>query len=175
MPSFDPLGKVDSRNPMPVRERRGFYASASFTPAAGAYGALDIMSTAKTLTWADSDGNLFWGGLLKIISLRMTIAASALQASEAAYALKMYSVTPPSARADNAAWDLPSGDIAAYVGSQAIVAPTDVGSALVTETDNINKIISVASTGLTFAELVTVPAFTPTAVARVVTLFAEAI
>lgn len=172
---FDPLSKVATTNPYPVRAVGGYTATATWTPAAAAYGAGDVMSVAQTLTWVDADGNAFPGGSLKIISSIFEVDETAVQASEAAYALKMYSVTPPSAHADNAAWDLPSGDRAAYVGALAIAAPTDVGATLLTETDNIQKHITVAATGLTFAELVTVAGFTATATARKIKLHAEAV
>ena len=166
---------MDASNPAPVRDVRGYTATMTVTPAAAAYGAGDVMGVAQTLTWLDGNGNTFPGGELKIISHVLEVDETAVQASEAAYALKMYNVTPPSAHADNAAWDLPSGDRAAYVGALAIAAPTDVGSTLLTETDNVQKQITVAATGLTFAELVTVAGFTATATARKVTLHAEAV
>lgn len=153
----------------------GYYATATWTPAAAIYAAGDVMSVAQTLSWTDRNGKLFPGGELRIVSHVFEVDETALQASEAAYALKLYSVTPPSAHADNAAWDLPAGDRAAYVGSLAIAAPTDVGSTLLTETDNVQKQITVASTGLTFAELVTVAGFTPTATARKIKLHAVAV
>lgn len=175
MAFFNPLAKIADSNPMPVRGITGYYASATWTPAAAAYGAGDVMSVAQQLSWLDKDGAAFQGGELIIRSLVLLISETALQASEAAYALKLFSVTPPSARADNAVWDLPSGDRASYAGAIPITAPTDIGSSLLTEIENINKQITVASTGITFAELVTVAGFTATATARKVILHAHAV
>lgn len=154
---------------------KGYIGSLSFTAVAAAIGAGDVMGAIGTITWADSAGNTFTGGELLIRSTVFEVDETALQASEAAYALKLYSVTPPSALADNAPWDLPAGDRASYLASLAITAPTDIGSTLLTETDSINKQITVPATGLTFAYLVTVAGFTPTATVRKVRLHAERI
>jgi hypothetical protein len=108
------------------------------------------------------------------VSTLFTVAETALQASEAAYSLKLYSVTPPSAHADNDAWDIPAGDRTAYVGALAVGTPVDLGSTLVVEVDNIQKLITVASTGKTFAELITLAGFTATAKARTVVIRAIA-
>jgi hypothetical protein len=81
-------------------------------------------------------------------------------------------VTPPSALADNAAWDLPSGDRASYVGSIALGTVVDVGSTLYVEQTGLTKQIIVPAGGSLFGYLVTNGAFTATAAARVVTLMA---
>lgn len=154
---------------------QGYYATATFTPAAAAYGAGDVISVAQTLTWLDSGGVAFPGGELVIVSSQLLISETALQASEASYSLKLFNVTPPSARADNAVWDIPAGDRASYLGALALGTPVDIGSSLVIEVDNIQKMINVLPTGKTFAELVTAAGFTATATARKVLLHARAL
>ncbi len=80
------------------------------------------------------------------------------------FRLYMYSVTPPSALADNAVWDLPSGDRAAFAGMGYIDlgTPVDLGSTLYVQTDNINHPVKLAGTSI-FAYLVTNGGFTPAA------------
>lgn len=153
----------------------GYVATATWTAVAAAIGAGDVMGAVATLTWLDANGLPFPGGELMIRSLVFEVDETALQASEAAYAIKMYGVTPPSAIADNGVWDLPAGDRASYIGALPITAPVDVGSTLLTEIDNINKQITVPATGLTFAYLMTVAGFTPTATARKVKIHAQTV
>lgn len=151
---------------MPERTS-AFSASASFTPAAAAYGAGDVMSVAQELSGI---GGKLGSGLI-IMSTTLLVAHTAVISGETSYTLHLYGVTPPSAHADNDAWDLPAGDRAAYLGSLALGTPVDIGSSLYVAVDNINKQIVVPSAiggGSLWAELVTVGAFTATAAARTV-------
>lgn len=153
---------------------QGVTASASFTPAAAAYGAADIMDVAKEFSFTFRDGSpVPKGSLIRIYTTILRIDVSALQASEAAYSLVMYSVTPPSAQADNAAWTLASADLSAYLGTLALSTPVDAGAALYVQAQpTANQDIKLASTATSiFGELITVAGFTATAVARQVTLY----
>lgn len=152
---------------------RGVSASASFTPAAAAYGAVDIFSVAQAFAFTYSDGTAVQpGSLIRVYSTILKIDATALQASEAGYLLALYSVTPPSAQADNAAWTLASADLPSYLGTLDIGTPVDAGAALFVKTQlSANQDIKLASSvSSVYGELITTPAFTPTAVARQVTL-----
>ncbi len=153
----------------------GYSATITFTPAAAVYSANDVMDVAKTISWVDRNGVAFPGGELMIISSSLQIAHTAIIAGETSYVLATYSVTPPSAHADNDAWDVPSGDRVAYKGQFSLGTPVDLGSTLQVDQDGINRAVTVAATGVTFAELITVGAFTATAVARKVTLHAVAL
>lgn len=150
----------------------GYIASAVFTPAAAAYSANDVMDVAKAFQWVDRNGLVFPGGELKITSTSLQIATTALQASEAAYSLALFNVTPPSALADNAAYDIAAGDRAAYQGLLALGTPVDLGSTLEVDVDGLTKQISVGASGITYGTLITVAGFTATAVARLVKLHA---
>lgn len=143
-----------------------FFATAAWTPAAAAYSANDVISTVQTLTWRNQRGEQFDGGELMLLGSEFVIATTALQSGEGQYKAALYGVTPPSALADNAAWDIPSGDRAAYQRLIDLGTPTDLGSSCTSEQDSINKVISVPPGGLTYAYLVTIAAFTATAVAR---------
>ena len=148
----------------------GVVATASFTPAAAAYGAGDIMDVAKPFNFAAASG-----GELRLTNVALLVEAAALQASEAAYRLHLYSATPASARADNAVWDLPANERDAYLGFVDITVPIDVGSSLRVQIVNLSIQISVPASGIVFGELVTVAGFTATAVARRVTLRGQAL
>lgn len=145
-------------------------ASATFTPTAVAYSAGDIYESAKTFSFPS-----FGPRAIMIRQSILRIDHTALVASEAGYTLHFYSVTPPSALADNGAWDLPSGDRASYLGKIALGTPVDLGSTLWIETTQAKPIIipSTSTTGIIYAYLVTDAGITPTAAARTVTLFGE--
>src|SRR4051812_39838611 len=104
-------------------------ASATFTPTAAAYLAGDIFEGAKTFSFGH-----FGNRAIMIRQSILRIDHTALVASEAGYTLHLYNITPPSALADNAAWDLPSGDRASYLGKLVLGTPVDIGSTLWIET-----------------------------------------
>jgi hypothetical protein len=149
----------------------GITASASFTPAAAAYGAGDIMSVAQPFAFTYANGSAIpAGSLIRILTAIVKIDQTALQASEAAYTLQCYSVTPPSAQADNAAWTLASADLPSYRGAIGLGTPVDLGAACYIKTPNVDLDIKLSTASL-FAELQTVAGFTATAVARQVLLY----
>jgi len=146
----------------------GYVSSATFTPAAAAYLAGDIIEGAKTFSLIGPST----GGAILITNTRLRVDASAVQSGETSYTIHLYTVTPPSALADNAVWNLPSGDRASYVGSIALGTVVDVGDTLFVEQTGLTKQIVVPAGGSLFGYLVTNGAFTATAAARVVTLMA---
>ena len=148
----------------------GVSATASFTPAAAAYSAGDIMDVAKAMSFTFADGSAVpAGSLIRVTAALLRIDQTALQASEAAYTLHLYSVTPPSAQADNAAWTLASADLSSYRGSISLGTPADLGAACFIKTGGLSEDLALTTSGL-YAELVTVAGFTATAVARQVQL-----
>ena len=102
------------------------------------------------------------GGRVIIVSAELEIQASAVISGETSYRLYLYNVTPPGAYGDNAAFDLPSGDRAAFLGYVDLGTPVDLGSTLFVQTDNIMKALKLSGTSI-FAYLVTIGAYTPTA------------
>jgi hypothetical protein len=147
----------------------GFTSSATFTPAAAAYSANDIMDVAKEFAGiGPSAGNV------RILSCELEVDHTAVIAGETSYRLYLYSITPPSAPADNAAWDLPSGDRASFLGYIDLGAPIDLGSTLYVQTTEVNKDVQLVTTSL-FGLLVTIGGFTPTAAARKVKLHSIAL
>lgn len=129
-----------------------------------AYAANDVLGPATGSTAAITFPTMgpSGGGEIIITSAVLERDASALISGETSYVLHLYSVTPPSALGDNAAFDVPSGDRASYLGSINLGTPVDLGSTLYIATDGINKQITLAS-GSLFGYLVTVGAYTPVA------------
>lgn len=148
----------------------GYISSATATAVAEAYSAGDVIQGA--LTFANIAPAT--GGSILISNTRLRVDATAVQSGETSYTLQLYSATPPSALANNAAWDLPSGDRAVYVGAIALGTVVDLGSTLYVEQTGLTKQITVPAGGSLFGYLVTNGAFTATAAARVVTLTALA-
>lgn len=100
------------------------------------------------------------GKAIRINSVQFEADIAAIPAGQTSWVLHFYSVTPPSALADNAAWDLPAGDRASYLGNIALTTLVDLGSTLYMESNGVNKQLQLAGTHL-FAYLVTVGGFTP--------------
>lgn len=99
-----------------------------------------------------------------ITSAALRIDVTAIPAGMTSFRLHLYSVTPPSALADNAAWDLPAGDRASYLGYVDLGSPADVGSTLYAQVDGVNKQIRLGSGETSvYGYLVTNGAFTPAA------------
>jgi hypothetical protein len=104
--------------------------------------------------------------LLRIVSASMLVAGGTQETST--WRLYLFNVTPPSAAADDAAYVLPSGDRAAFLGYFDFAQLVDVGDTLYIEATP-SKIVRLSGTGL-FAYLVNLTTLTPAAVAHTVTL-----
>jgi hypothetical protein len=127
-----------------------------------AYAANDVIGAATGSTAALTFANMGpSGGEVTLTSVSLEIDASAVIAGETSYRLYLYNVTPPSALGDNAAFDLPSGDRASFLGYVDLGTPIDLGSTLYVQADNIGKQIKLSGTSL-FGYLVTIGAYTPT-------------
>lgn len=139
-----------------------------------AYLANDVLGAATGSTAALTFANMAGvsGGTIMITSAQLEIDVTAVPSGMTSFRLYLYNVTPPGALGDNAAFDLPSGDRASYLGYVDLGTPVDLGSTLYVEVNGINKQLKLAGTSL-FAYLVTSGAYTPaSATAHVVTLHA---
>ncbi|QOG20448.1 hypothetical protein [Bradyrhizobium sp. SEMIA] len=147
-------------------------ASGSFTPAAASYTAGNIISVAQEFVFTDAKGRTVPpGSLIRLMSSVMKVAASALISGEGAYTAHAYSVTPPSARADNTAWARASGDLSAYRGSIALGTPVAAGGTCYVKTQFSDvQDFEVIGNSL-FLELVNAGTFVAAAVARQVFLY----
>lgn len=143
---------------------QGFSAAVSLTRTAdtNAYAANDVLGSATGSTAALTFSSMGPSGKeILITSAALEIDASAVISGETSYRLYLYNVTPPSALGDNAAFDLPSGDRASFLGYVDLGTPVDLGSTLYVETNIINKQVLLSGTSL-FGYLVTNGAYTPT-------------
>jgi hypothetical protein len=135
-----------------------------------AYAAGDVIGAATDATAAIDFGIGNGSGEFLITSASLRVDAAAVPAGMANFRLHLYNITPPSALADNAAWDLPAGDRDAYLGFIDLGTPVDLGSTLYVKQDAINMQLTLASANV-YAYLVTTGAFTPTSAAvKTVTL-----
>lgn len=150
----------------------GYSASASFTPAAAAYSAGDLMDVAKQMAFTDANGLAIpSASLIRVLTTTIKIDVTAVPSGQTNYTLHCYSVTPPSAQVDNDAWTLASGDLASYLGSINLGTPADLGAALYVKAQYIDFDMRLAGTSI-YGVLVTAGAHTAEAVARQVRLHA---
>jgi hypothetical protein len=154
---------VNPATPLPVAGV-AYSASATFTPAAASHVANDVVGGAQTFAFSAISASA-----IAIQSLTLEIDGATIETT--AWRLYLYNVTPPSATADDGAWDLPSGDRASFLGYIDIPQVIDLGSTLWIEVHNIGKQIKLSGTSV-FAYLVNTTTLTPAAVAHIVTLHA---
>ena len=154
-----------------TRIGKGVAVTLTRTADTNAYTANDVVGAATGSTAALTFANIAAAAGDHIItSVAMEIDATAVIAGQTSYRLYLYNVTPPSALGDNAAFDLPSGDRASFLGYVDLGTPVDLGSTLYVEASGVNKQLTLASTSL-FAYLVTNGAYTPaSATVHVITL-----
>lgn len=133
------------------------------TADANPYVANKVIGAAPGSTAALSFANVGPSGAeVTINTVELEIDDTGLITGETSYRLYLYNVTPPSALGDNAAWDLPSGDRASFLGYVDLNVPIDLGSTLYVRTDNVGAQFTLSGTGL-FGYLVTNSAYTPSA------------
>jgi hypothetical protein len=101
------------------------------------------------------------GGYVLFQSVRLFIGNTSVPAGMGAFRLHLYTASP-TAIADNAAFDLVSGEVANYAGYIDLPTPQDFGSTLFTQADYPGTLVKLASASTSlFAELETRGAYTP--------------
>jgi hypothetical protein len=140
-------------------------SQATFTPAATSHVTPAVVGGAQQFSGMTAST----GGGVQIISTSLLVAAGTIETT--AWRLYLYSVTPPSALADGATFDLPAGDIPSFLGYVDIAQLVDLGSSLYVQSDNLNKAIRPAGFRGVFGYLVNQTTLTPQAAAHTVTLF----
>lgn len=108
-------------------------------------------------------------GSVLLTSLQLELDIAAIPTGMTSFNLYLYSVTPPSAIADNGVFDIPAGDRPSFLGKVGVGVPVDEGSTCYIETNGINKQLKLAGTHL-FGYLVTVAGYTPAANSEVYVL-----
>jgi hypothetical protein len=106
-------------------------------------------------------------GFVIIQSISLVFSDSVVPSGMGAFRLHLYSASP-TAIADNAVFDLASGERATYMGFIDLPTPQDFGSSLYTQTDYPGRLIKLAAASTTlFAELETRGAYTPVSASTV--------
>jgi hypothetical protein len=107
------------------------------------------------------------GGFVLIQSLSLVLSDSTVPSGMGAFRVHLYSASP-TAIADNAPFDLVSGERASYLGFVDLAAPQDLGSTIYTQVDYPGRLVKLAaaSTSL-FAEIETRGAYTPVSASTV--------
>ena len=106
-------------------------------------------------------------GFVIIQSISLVFSDSTVPSGMGAFRVHLYSASP-TAIADNAAFDLTSGERDTYMGYVDLPAPQDLGSSIYTQTDYPGRLIKLAAASTTlFAELETRGAYTPVSASTV--------
>lgn len=140
----------------------GCSAEATFTPAASSHVAGDCNGAAAEFAFGAPSGCVFM-----VTDADLYIDGGTAEAT--AWRLYLYNVTPPSATADDGAWDLPSGDRSAYLGYLDLGTAVDVGSTQAIQNPGVNRSVKLSGTSV-FGYLVNLTTLTPAAVAHRVRL-----
>lgn len=167
----------DSGNPLPVSDNgnsltvdgKAYRSVATITRPSNttAYTAGDVIgdtggSAIISLTTAGPSG-----GFIILQSASLVFSDSVVPAGMGAFRIHLYSVSP-TAIADNAAFDLVSGDRDTYMGYVDLSTPLDFGSTIYTQTDYPGRLIKLAAASTTlFAEIETRGAYTPVSASTV--------
>lgn len=107
------------------------------------------------------------GGFVILQSVSLVFSDSSVPSGMGAFRLHLYSAAP-TAIADNAVFDLVSGDRANYMGYIDLSTPLDFGSSLYTQTDYSGRLVKLAAASTTlYAELETRGAYTPVSASTV--------
>lgn len=142
---------------------RGYQGTFTVTRGANQtpYTAGDVVGGALTIANAGPDS-----GYVLYTRAMLLLNISALPAGMSTFGLRLYSVTPPSAIADNAPWTLGAGDRASYLGSilglPAVLTGTGTATVTASLTDFVREFKLTGGANL-FAYLVTDGGFTPAA------------
>ena len=167
---------ADTTTPVPVAIPTSAYdVQTTITRPANvtAYTALDVVGGAIDLGTLGPSAKA-----IMIVGSQLQLDIAAIPSGMTSFRLWLYSVTPPSAIADNGVFSdmLPSGDRASFLGFIDLGTPIDIGSSLYVEQNGINKQVKLAGTKL-FGYLQTTGGYTPAANSEVyrITLHTQAV
>jgi hypothetical protein len=124
-----------------------------------AYAANDVLGTDPASVIQFTNIAPEGGGTIVLLYAAMMISAGT--SAQGQTRLHLYS-SAPTAIADNAAFNLPSGDRDKYLGFITLGGPIDLGDTMFTEEDFLRKTITATSSSI-FAIAETTGAFTPAA------------
>jgi len=148
-----------------LAENRGKSISVSVTRPndTTAYAANDVIGTATSGNLTFTDIVPRQGAGFLVLGSRLRIDVNAVPSGMAGFRLHLYNAAP-TAIADNAAFNLPSGDRTKYLGYITMSTPVDFGDTLVAVDDNMNFSGKCADGSTTiYGMLETLGAYTPAA------------
>lgn len=178
---FSEFAPVDDLNPLPVvlaspssTQSSGYTSSATVTRAANQtpYNIGDVVGGAIEFATAGPSA-----GSVIITDIRILWNITALPSGMGLCRWHFYSVTPPSAIADNSPFTLASGDRASYLGHVDGLTVAAVGTGTLSPQGELNAIVKkakLAGTSL-FAYLETLTAYTPAANSETATAVVETV
>jgi hypothetical protein len=148
----------------------GYQASTSETRPndTAPYGALDVVGASPAANLVFANIGPAGGGKIMIVNASLEVAVSAIPAGMIGFRLHLFNAAP-TAQADNAAFDLPSGDRTKYLGFVELPAPLDLGATLWSECESMNLpvrkqiTLPAVAAGSVWGILQTLGANTPTA------------
>lgn len=123
------------------------------------YGAGDAVGAAAAAITFAAIGPA--SGHILLTSIDLMHEVTAVPSGMTSFRLHLYNATPPSALADNALWDLASGDVTSYIGYVDFGVLADVGSNLFVQVDNVLKHVQCDASGNLYGYLVTNGGWTP--------------
>jgi hypothetical protein len=126
-----------------------------------AYADLDVLGTDPGTVIEFPNIAPVGGGPIVLLYASLRVDVDTAPAGLGQTRLHLYS-SAPAAIADNAAFNLPSGDRAKYLGYLTLGAPADLGDTLFVEDDFLRKQVIATSSSL-YAIAQTIAAFTPAA------------
>ena len=135
-----------------------------------AYAALDVIAedASAGTVWTFANIGPAAGGKILLTRVSLRIDVNAIPAGMGAFRLHLYNAAPTAIN-DNAAYNLPSGDRAKYLGYVEIPSPLDLGDTLYADTEamgfpiRMQLTLPAEASGSLFGILQTVAGFTPTA------------
>jgi hypothetical protein len=157
--SFKP---IDESNPLPVGGNTASVSSSHTRPNdITAYSAGDVVGTNAATNLIFSNVNSSSGKTVIITGVSLEVDVASVPTGMLSFKLHLYS-SAPTAIADNAAYNLPSGDRAKYAGWVDVDKPIDIGDTLFARMNNVNFQITPTAQTL-YGMLETNAAYTPTA------------
>jgi len=126
-----------------------------------AYAAGDVINAATAANLEFSAVSEDKGDVFAVLSASLRVDVAAVPAGCTGFRLHLYNAAP-TAIADNAAYNLPSGDRAKYLGYITFPAPIDLGATIWSQDDGINFVRKLASdSAKLYGMLETIGAYTP--------------
>lgn len=170
-------GKIEIARPIEVVPLGygGIPVSFARTADTTAYSANDVVGGATSMTAALEFKNMgpAGGSHIRIINAELEIDSTAVISGQTSYRLYLYGSPPPSAFADNVAWDLGAADRPMFLGYVDLGTPVDLGSTLYVQSEPSKDMKLTGSS--VFGYLATNGAYTPaSATVYVITLHSVA-